>query len=261
MVSTIAITIPVYISAQSHRDLYCEALRSIRTPYPYYYIPVINRLDPEFAPLEPPSTAPKEVISLPGRQPQSVAAAWNLGISKGREYGCDYVLVLNQDVVLKKTAIDRLVEFAETNPQGTLWSMSTCPSVEQLQNIESIAAVNLSDLFSAFMVRGSFFDEAGMFDENFVSAYWEDQDMVVRLVLGGKKLLRCPDSLYFHHGSATIRGDPKVDQQNKPTFLKNAFYFQRKWGYGVVANLSDIPQRYFAHPYDEKDKPLSYWRT
>ena len=58
---------------------------------------------------------PSETYELVGRQPQSVSRAWNDGIAKAVEMGCEYIAILNEDIVLKSNAIDRLVEFAESH--------------------------------------------------------------------------------------------------------------------------------------------------
>lgn len=251
---------PVFITTPSLREMYRQSVQSIRAKHPYCFIPVLNRVDAASQDLEYPLSSPRDIIPLRGKQPQSVASAWNMGILKGRECGCDYVVVLNQDVVLKSSAIDVLVEYAETYPDYALWAMSSCSELGTLEEAQSAQNSSHENLLSAFMVRGTFFDVVGTFDENYVPAYWEDKDMIARLVLAGRKMGACPSALYFHHGSATIRNDPVVAQENKTTFWTNARYFIQKWGSIALPDHSLMLRQYYAHPYNEKDKPLSYWR-
>lgn len=71
--------------------------------------------------------------------------------------------------------------------------------------------------------------DVGYFDENFHPAYDEDLDWHRRALLAGSKRVD-PPFTGTHVGSATIRSDQALRQQNGATHAANDAYYARKWG-------------------------------
>jgi len=83
--------------------------------------------------------------------------------------------------------------------------------------------------FSAFAVSKSAVAATGWFDENFVPAYYEDNDWAYRSRLAGVPAAEIPNRLR-HHGSVTIGSNPLYREANHQSFTRNGSYYQRKWG-------------------------------
>ena len=110
------------------------------------------------------------------------------------------------------------------------------------------------------MVKNDFFSNVGKFDENFSPSYCEDVDMFTRLVFAGKKAYKYGGARFFHYGSRTIKSDEALLKNNSRTHSKCQLYFLEKWGHSMVEDVEQMREVYFKHPYNEADKPLSYWR-
>jgi hypothetical protein len=261
----VAIVAPIFISQLRHEELCNETTNSINSfNHELVWIPVINHLKttPGFD-LNHFSQQPSQIHILEGRQPQSVSKAWNDGFAKAKEVGCDYIFIINTDIVLHPDTIDNLVEFAELHPEAIMWSARDVKNPVNLKN--PMVPVNTLDEdinYSAFMLKKNFQDQIGTFDENFQKAYWEDIDIHLRMILAGKKGFKCNSSLFYHYGSQTIQNDREVEQQTNYFWTQNQQYFIKKWGCARRDNEKyDYILRWgFKYPYNEKDKPLSYWR-
>jgi len=257
----IALTAPIYIRNNEHKKYLDLTTRSfISKKHDLFWIPIERVISPEFRPLdyvfnhEPESS---HVVNIPNIE--SVAACWNLGIEKAQELGCDYVLVINVDIVFKSNAIDRLVDFAEAHPEAVMWTMSEYSDLALIEQAPEDENFSEHPHFSCFMVKTDYFKNVGKFDENFKPAYCEDGDMHARLALANLKALVYGGARFFHFGSRTIKSDTALWQENTKTFPQNQQYFLDKWGHPIVGDVNRMREVYFKTPYNEPDKPLSYW--
>lgn len=179
----------------------------------------------------------------------------NFGVNHFFDKGYDYVLVLNNDIVLHGNAIWRLVERFE---KGGV-SMATCLDVTgecfrnpaQLKKIGDKAKETCPEAphpcFSAFMVNKDCWDKVGEFDEVYFPAYYEDNDYHYRMKLAGLLAITYPPAMFFHWGSATQNeaiGRPLTDSGNQYA------QFVRKWGAGPGVEV-------FTHPYNEEAKAIT----
>ncbi len=159
----------------------------------------------------------------------------NFGVNHFFDKGYDLVLVLNNDIVLHKNAIWRLVE--RFNKGGV--SMATCldatgecernpENVYKLNDVEKEACAETPNpCFSAFMLDRECWEKTGEFDEIFAPAYYEDNDYHYRMQLAGLLAITYPPAMFFHYGSATqleALGHPLTESSNQ-----HAQYI-RKWG-------------------------------
>lgn len=258
----IAITAPVFIKNEEHiRYLNLTTKSIVSLDHDIVFIPVENFIEPGLLPLSYHfDHNPESIVPMKPEGQQSVSKAWNIGISKARELGCDYVLVINTDIVFKSNAIDRLVAFANTHQEAVMWTMAEYADLGLLEDAPEDENYSEHPHFSCFMVRTDFFDNVGAFDENFIPAYCEDGDMHARLALANKKAFVYGGSRFYHFGSRTIKSDQEEWQKNTQSFPKNQQYFLDKWGHPPVGDVEKMREVYYKTPYNEPDKDLRYWR-
>lgn len=242
------------------------------------FIPVENYIAPDFLPFNYPIVGGIQVEVQQGRGvvDQSVSSAWNIGITKAIELGNEYIIIINADIILKSNSIDRIVAFADAHsePEYVMWTMGQYapdPSKEigvmeydrivaDLETAPEDENVSEHPNFSSFMVKNTIQDVVGLFDENIKPAYFEDNDFHARIALDNKKAVVYGGARFYHFGSRTINSDPILREEMPPLFRNNEKYFIDKWGTKNVPEVDDMRKVYWKHPYNEEDKPLSYWR-
>jgi len=259
----IGVTSPIFLSNSTSKKLLDLTTKSLRSKdHDLFWLPCKNYVHQDYEPLNysfTESVSHIENLDVSGQQ--SVARAWNVGIDKASKSRLDYVLVINDDIVLKRDAIDCLASFAANHKEAVLWSAAECKDIDNLENWIGKETFSEHPHFSCFMVKSDFFSHVGKFDENFVPAYFEDNDMHARLALAGKKALKYESALFYHFGSQTIRNDRKARERSQVAYSKLKHYFSEKWGHPAVDDVETMREVYYKCPYNEQDKPLSYWRT
>jgi len=258
----IAIVCPMYINNNNHLDFTQRTTQSISMSHHFIWIAVHNHVAEQYRPLEAHYSFvqhPDETYILEGRQPQSVAKAWNDGIDKAIEVGADYIIVINNDILMRRDAVDKLVAFAEAHPDFVMWTMGTLPDPFNMENEPLDENWSEHPCFSAYMVRNDFFTHVGKFDENIFPAYFEDSDMHARLALANKKAVIYGGSRMFHFGSRTINVDEDFKEEMPKFFNENAAYFVRKWGTMNVGEVDDMRALYFKTPFNDPNKGLDSW--
>ncbi len=257
----IGITAPVFVKNVEHKKYLDLTTRSFKSTHDLVWIPIENYVSPEMLPLDFSFIQqPKFSTILKPEGQQSVSKAWNMGIQEAQNQECDYVMVINTDIVFKSNAIDRLVAFAETHPEFVMWTMAEYSDLALLESCPEDENFSEHPHFSCFMVKPDFFKYVGKFDENFVPAYCEDGDMHARIALANQKAVVYGGARFYHFGSRVIKSDAEEWQKNGISFPKNQQYFLTKWGHPPVGDVDKMREVYFKHPYNESDKNLDYWR-
>lgn len=250
----IAITTPIYITNTILADYFQKYTSSIQTKHKLCFIPVVNLCNQKL------TYANLDTYEIQGRQPQGVAKAWNDGIKKAWELKCKYCIVANQDIILNPYAIDNLVDFMEENIDIDIGSMTVSDTLERTINEKPLNNTLNALHWSNFIVRLDVFDKFGEFDENFMPAYYEDNDMGTRVTLNDGKLAGNNGSLFYHEGSMTLKNDQSLASQNSVTFENNKKYFISKWGREPCGDKEELLKTFYHHPYNEEDKDIKYWR-
>jgi len=256
----VGITSPIYIKNDEHLKYLNLTTQSFASrENKLTYIACENYIAPEFFPIQYVlDKSVKLVLTFPDGE-QSVAKGWNTGINKAKELGLDYVLVVNNDIVLKSNAIDRLVAFAENHPEACMWTMSEWADLSSLETCPEDENFNEHPHFSCYMVKPSILDTVGLFDENFKPAYCEDGDYHYRIKLSGGTALIYGGAKFFHYGSRTIKSDREEWNKNSITFPKNQEYFLKKWGHPVVGDVNQMPGLYYKTPFNDPNKTWGSW--
>ena len=177
----------------------------------------------------------------------SVSKSWNYGIKDAWERGFDYVLVLNNDILLNPDCIDNLVDRFEKDVKGKdglAWArqpgdivlvsaMDVRGECKEPQNVLAIDSKTVTaeeaphPNYSCYMINKKCWDIVGEFDEGFFPAYYEDNDHHRRIKLAGLQAIVYPPALFYHYGSRTQNEaleKPIVDSSNTER------YFISKWG-------------------------------
>lgn len=162
--------------------------------------------------------------------PQSVAASWNAGLRYFYRLGCEYALVVNNDVELRPDTYRWLLwdggEFV-TSVGVREWPTEDCGNPLDRKRPHPD--------FSCYLIKRDLYEKVGEFDENFKVAFCEDGDYDLRMNKAGYKP-HCIDLPYLHHGSMTIKNaDPYEIRQIQIQADKNRKYFKEKWGFAMAS--------------------------
>ncbi len=154
----------------------------------------------------------------------------NLGFSTAINQGIknsltDYVLLLNNDVVLECNCISKLLKWIkrdinifavaskmiqyddrtrldDAGDEYTLLGWTRKVGDGKSSKLYTSEREIFSACAGAALYRKNVFDEIGFFDENFF-AYMEDVDISYRARIHGYKCIYCPDAVVYHHGSGS----------------------------------------------------------
>lgn len=185
-----------------------------------------------------------------------LAQSWNNGINSAREDGCQYIIVINDDVILSPWTVDNLVAALESDENialATGWSVplpisGNHESMANYPEPQPAAWVQGAD-FACFAVRENIFDFIGTFDENFTPAYYEDNDFHRRIALSGLDARIITTAPFFHYGSQT--------QNERPVghfaFDLCTAYYKKKWGGGPAGEI-------YSTPYNDPNLTYKDWR-
>lgn len=184
-----------------------------------------------------------------------LAASWNMGVDRAIKRGCDYILICNDDILLSANAIDHMVGYLDNCGEETV--MVTGRNVKSAladpyeifnYNSEVYDDPECPD-FSCFMIRKDTFDKVGCFDENFIPAYFEDNDYHRRIKLLGLKAVNYGAAAFYHFGSLTQNLEGPVCTSDM--FVGNRSYYATKWG-------GEPGQEQYETPFNQGGSP-SEW--
>jgi len=167
----------------------------------------------------------------------------NVGIREALAGGADWVLILNEDILMDRLCVNSLVEVAQGNPNAGLIGpkvyQADAPSeiqaaggiVNQLFDVrwrgegetdrgqyDEIAEVDVVH-GCAIMLRRELIEAIGAFDERFFM-YREEVDLCLRARRAGYKVLYAPQAQVWHRRPA-----PPADRQALTTYYmtRNAY--------------------------------------
>ncbi|MCL5030010.1 MAG: glycosyltransferase [Bacteroidetes bacterium] len=178
----------------------------------------------------------------------------NLGFPKGVNQGIKaasgkYILIANNDIVVTKYWLNRMVELAESNNQvGLVGPISNIVSGVQLDKnaayktidemhryAESNAKLNSGKYFQfpriAFLctlIKREVINKIGGLDERFSPGNFEDDDFCLRAQIAGYKTLIAQDVFIHHFGSKSFTAEGTKKYQERLDINKKIFI--EKWG-------------------------------
>ena len=185
----------------------------------------------------------------------------NVGFPKGCNIGIansnseNDVLFLNNDTIVTPRWLDNLKICLYSNDKvGATASISNnCSNYQSI----SVPYSDVSDMMTfadsnnitnpekweqksrlvafCMLVKRDVLNKVGLFDERFTPGNFEDDDLCMRIVEVGYKLMLCNDSFIHHFGSSSFNKDYAKFNN---LLMENSRKFQDKWGFS--SNLSSI---------------------
>ena len=174
-----------------------------------------------------------------------IANKSNLGFAKANNQGIkeargEYVLLLNSDTVVKKNAIDKLVEFAKSKTdagvivpkllnidgslQGSVFRLPTLSRaiaqywfskkklLDKYSPKTNVPIIVESAVMAAFLISPQALKKVGFLDERYFM-YYEDHDYCRRLLSSGLRVYFIPSAEVVHvHGAS---GQGMADEENQ----------------------------------------------
>lgn len=161
------------------------------------------------------------------------SGAWNQGV---RETGGEWVVILNNDVIVSPGWLEGLVAFASEGGYDVV-----TPAIREgeynydieeygrdfVRQMGKVARRGVADGI-CFMVHRRVFDAIGLFDENFRIGQFEDTDFFRRATGAGFRLGTTGRSFIHHFGSITQKAMMK-NRQEPPHVAANRAYYRKKW--------------------------------
>jgi GT2 family glycosyltransferase len=174
-----------------------------------------------------------EILMVRNAGNAGCARAWNQGVKKAEG---DWVVVLNNDVILTEGWLEGLLEFARQKPADIV-----CPALrEGVLNYDLPAHARgfvsrMTDVARpgaahgvCFLVRRPVFQTIGLFDENFKFGVFEDTDFFLR----AKQALfstAITGASFIHHFKSVTQS--AILKEGVPPYEEgNRVYFRKKWG-------------------------------
>lgn len=117
-----------------------------------------------------------------------------------------------QDINVPYKDIENMIEFADKN------NISSSDKWEQKNKLIGFC----------ILVKREVIDKIGIFDEQFTPGNCEDDDLSMRIIESGYKLMLCHDSFIHHFGSASFNKDYA---QYNHILRTNSLKFEEKWGF------------------------------
>jgi ADP-heptose:LPS heptosyltransferase/GT2 family glycosyltransferase len=166
-----------------------------------------------------------------------VAAAQNIAFREFLKSDADYVILLNNDIVLHYDTIDSLIRTLDADPALVAvtstevpnvapWLVDTAPQGKGLTDIVDIGP----GAYSCTAFRRSIVEKIGLFDEHFTPRYIEDNDYTLRLRLAGGKFAKSAESIYYHVLGAVVNTIAEEKKHRDKHWVKNIAYYIEKWG-------------------------------
>lgn len=180
----------------------------------------------------------------------------NKGFPKGCNQGIEIseknndIMLLNNDTVLMPNSIfDLRMGLYSNEKVGAVGSVSNSVSNGQMISeafndfngyINYAIKNNIPDEASyeervklvgfAMLFKRNVLDKVGLLDEIFTPGNFEDDDISLRVVLAGFKILLCKDSYIHHFGSVSFRN---VKGGYSELLTRNNQKFKKKWGFSA----------------------------
>ena len=204
-----------------------------------------------------------------------IAKGNNIGIAKSMELGCEYTLLLNNDTVVTKNFLRKLLVSGE---------MITCPKI-YYHNSDKILwygggkfingkgfskHMNFGkkdeglhfDVYYAYaptcclLIRNEVFADIGMMDEKYF-LYYDDTDFMLRANRAGYRVRLCEDCAIYHKVSmSTGRAGSRLSVYY---VNRNRFYYIRKNKLGMLPMIYSYISRFFKI-LASKFKKTSEWK-
>lgn len=101
----------------------------------------------------------------------------------------------------------------------------------------------------AMLVRGDVWRATGGMDEGFAPGYFEDDDLSMKILKAGYRMVFCRNSFIYHAGSQSFIKNPDVDQ----IFMDHYQLFINKYGFDIFEYAAANQEMIREIPYQKED--------
>jgi GT2 family glycosyltransferase/glycosyltransferase involved in cell wall biosynthesis len=192
-----------------------------------------------------------------------------------------YILIANNDIVLTKGCIERLIQIADSDSHiGIVGPISN--EVSGLQKDKNAKYTSIEEMhkyaaevqqknkdeilhfprvaFLCTLIKREVIEKIGGLDERFSPGNYEDDDFCLRAQLAGYKTVIAKDVFIHHYGSKSFKANGEKAYAER--LMKNQKIFVEKWGATPdeiwLQNKTIRPHQIF-YPIDE-DKFLQFFK-
>lgn len=141
------------------------------------------------------------------KKPKGFSGAMNEGLKLATG---DYYCFLNNDTVVIRGWMEEMLKAFEDKKVGLV--SPTFPATMSFQSVDNNGGQQfdyVSDpmllIAVCFLIKKEVIDNIGSWDENFGLGGGEDNDMCIRVLNGGYKMVLARRSFIYHYGSASFR--------------------------------------------------------
>lgn len=194
------------------------------------------------------------------RHKVALSAAWNEGIHRAVERGCDYILICNDDILFAPHSIDAMVVQYEklrhtenvimVTPNNIKLELADPYDILNYQPHPDAPTYSEHPNFSCFLIAPEFVGLVGSFDENFWPAWYEDNDMHRRIDLLGYKAICTTAAPQVHFGGVST-SLMTVEERDSGGSQR---YYVEKWG-GIPWPAGEI----YKTPYNDPNLTPKDW--
>jgi len=203
-----------------------------------------------------------------------LSKAWNFGfINALKNKDIEYIFFPNNDVIFHSSTIDNLVfAYEELNriynnkyvmvtgsniaPEMDLTTFNLCKVLGDFE-FDKKEITNWREQgpdFSCPLISIHTLQQVGFFDENFIPAYYEDNDYHLRIVKLNKIAKRISYAPYYHFGSMTIKSNPYLGINSS----KTERVFIEKWGHIPALCMDGLG---YQKPYNDDKYNITDWKN
>lgn len=174
----------------------------------------------------------------------SVAGAQNIGIKKFKEGNYNYIVFLNNDIVLRYDMLNELVSCAERsgaygvmgNQVAISWRVDAIkPKDDGWDEIVDIPAGS----YSATLFTKECFDKVGLFNERYEPRYIEDNDFTIRIRANRGKFVKSHSAIFWHYLGAVVKTVEAGRSEEHAKIWDN--------------NIGIFTEMYGIHPHEAQD--------
>ena len=175
-----------------------------------------------------------EIVRIP--ENVWISKAINEGLSRAK---APWLCLLNNDILVTEGWLSEMIHVAQSHPNiGLLNPMSGEFGVlpHPRENVDEVGRrlrrfygqwlENSACVGFCMLLPKRVLDQVGYFDDQFQFFYFEDADYCLRVRQAGFDCGVARGTYVYHHGGATLKGDPTRDQR----FRQNEERFFKKWG-------------------------------
>lgn len=177
----------------------------------------------------------------------------NLGFAGGNNQGAreadgEYIIFLNNDTVVTQGWVERLLKHMQRDPRiGLIGPVTNSTGNEARIPINYVLPAEMEMFaenrtraldgqtfnirmlaFYCVMTRKDQFETIGGLDERFAVGMFEDDDIAVRYLQKGLKVV-CAEDVFIHHFHSASFSNLKKDHYNR-IFAENRQKYEEKWG-------------------------------